>query len=262
MISYENPNDEHYGSKEVVKNAKKDVEKPSGIKIGGMENFQYEYNLSDEFIPHKQNIVSTASLDCKLNLGAIVQNARNAEYNPRRFGAVIMRIREPKTTALIFSSGKIVCTGAKTEDDSRIAARKFGRIIQKLSNSDNEKEVKNKIIVKEEGKANKVSFKEFMIQNIVASSNVGFHVPLERLQNNYSHFSTYEPELFPGLIFRILKPKVVLLIFVSGKIVLTGAKTESDIGRAYEYIYPVLKEVFDERQKYLNEIKIKNEPFQ
>ena len=59
-------------------------------------------------------------------------HARNAEYNPKRFAAVIMRIREPRTTALIFSSGKMVCTGAKSEEDSRLAARKYARIIQKL----------------------------------------------------------------------------------------------------------------------------------
>lgn len=72
------------------------------------------------------------NLNCKLDLKKIALHARNAEYNPKRFAAVIMRIREPRTTALIFSSGKMVCTGAKSEDDSRLAARKYARIIQKL----------------------------------------------------------------------------------------------------------------------------------
>ena len=79
-----------------------------------------------------RNIVSTVNLCCKLDLKKIALHARNAEYNPKRFAAVIMRIREPRTTALIFSSGKMVCTGAKSEDDSRLAARKYARIIQKL----------------------------------------------------------------------------------------------------------------------------------
>lgn len=79
-----------------------------------------------------RNIVSTVNLNCKLDLKKIALHARNAEYNPKRFAAVIMRIREPRTTALIFSSGKMVCTGAKSEDDSRLAARKYARIIQKL----------------------------------------------------------------------------------------------------------------------------------
>lgn len=83
-------------------------------------------------VPQLQNIVSTVNLCCKLDLKRIALHARNAEYNPKRFAAVIMRIREPRTTALIFSSGKMVCTGAKSEDDSRLAARKYARIIQKL----------------------------------------------------------------------------------------------------------------------------------
>jgi transcription initiation factor TFIID TATA-box-binding protein len=84
-------------------------------------------------LPQLQNIVSTVNLNCKLDLKKIALHARNAEYNPKRFAAVIMRIREPRTTALIFSSGKMVCTGAKSEDDSRLAARKYARIIPSLT---------------------------------------------------------------------------------------------------------------------------------
>ena len=80
----------------------------------------------------ERNIVSTVTLGCNLDLKKIALQARNAEYNPKRFAAVIMRIRKPRTTALIFSSGKMVCTGAKSEEDSRLAARKYARIVQKL----------------------------------------------------------------------------------------------------------------------------------
>ncbi|KAJ2520731.1 TATA-binding protein (TBP), partial [Coemansia sp. RSA 1937] len=83
-------------------------------------------------VPTLQNIVATVNLDCRLDLKSIALHARNAEYNPKRFAAVIMRIREPKTTALIFASGKMVVTGAKSEDDSKLAARKYARIVQKL----------------------------------------------------------------------------------------------------------------------------------
>ncbi|KAK4272307.1 hypothetical protein QN277_020881 [Acacia crassicarpa] len=140
-------------------------------------------------VPTIENIVATFVLDCELDLKKIAQQARNAEFNPKRFSAAIMRIREPKTTALIFSSGKVVCTGARTEADSKLAARKFARIIQKL----------------------------------------GFEVKFK-----------YEPELFPGLIYRMKHPKIVLLVFVSGKIVLTGAKERDEIYRAFDSIYPVL----------------------
>lgn len=74
--------------------------------------------------PVLQNIVATCNLGSELDLKTIALHARNAEYNPKRFSAVIMRIREPKTTALIFRSGKMVVTGAKSEEQARHAARK------------------------------------------------------------------------------------------------------------------------------------------
>ncbi|CAB0018178.1 unnamed protein product [Nesidiocoris tenuis] len=161
-------------------------------------------------IPQLQNIVSTVNLACKLDLKKIALHARNAEYNPKRFAAVIMRIREPRTTALIFSSGKMVCTGAKSEDDSRLAARKYARIIQKLGFQ--------------------AKFLDFKVQNMVGS-----------LVLTHGQFSSYEPELFPGLIYRMVKPRIVLLIFVSGKVVLTGAKVRQEIYEAFDNIYPILK---------------------
>jgi transcription initiation factor TFIID TATA-box-binding protein len=143
------------------------------------------------------------------------------QYNPKRFAAVIMRIREPKTTALIFASGKMVVTGAKSEDDSKLASRKYARIIQKLGFN--------------------AKFTDFKIQNIVGSCDIKFPIRLEGLASKHHNFSSYEPELFPGLIYRMIKPKIVLLIFVSGKIVLTGAKVREEIYQAFEMIYPVLQ---------------------
>merc|ERR1712153_213283 len=92
-------------------------------------------SMEPGIVPQLQNIVSTVNLACPLDLKKIALHARNAEYNPKRFAAVIMRIRDPRTTALIFSSGKMVCTGAKSEEDSRLAARKYARIIQNSKNS-------------------------------------------------------------------------------------------------------------------------------
>ncbi|KAJ2491020.1 TATA-binding protein (TBP) [Coemansia sp. RSA 2050] len=173
-------------------------------------------------VPTLQNIVATVNLECRLDLKTIALHARNAEYNPKRFAAVIMRIREPKTTALIFASGKMVVTGAKSEDDSKLAARKYARIVQKLGFP--------------------AKFTDFRIQNIVGSCDVKFPIRLEGLAYSHGTFSSYEPELFPGLIYRMVKPKIVLLIFVSGKIVLTGAKVREEIYQAFEAIYPVLTE--------------------
>ncbi|KAL9612652.1 MAG: hypothetical protein Q9167_002779 [Letrouitia subvulpina] len=180
-------------------------------------------------VPTLQNIVATVNLDCRLDLKTIALHARNAEYNPKRFAAVIMRIREPKTTALIFASGKMVVTGAKSEDDSKLASRKYARIIQKLGFN--------------------AKFTDFKIQNIVGSCDIKFPIRLEGLASRHHNFSSYEPELFPGLIYRMIKPKIVLLIFVSGKIVLTGAKVREEIYQAFEMIYPVLSVLGTEAQK-------------
>ncbi|AAF24005.1 TATA binding protein of transcription factor IID (nucleomorph) [Guillardia theta] len=176
---------------------------------------------ANEITPNIQNVVSTVSLGIQLDLKRIALKARNAEYNPRRFAAVIMRIRDPKTTALIFSSGKMVVTGAKSEDSARVACKKYARIIQRLGYGH-------------------AKFIDFRIQNIVASCDVRFPIRLESLAHAHNQFCSYEPELFPGLIYRMITPKVVLLIFVSGKLVLTGAKQRNDIFQAFSNIYSVL----------------------
>jgi transcription initiation factor TFIID TATA-box-binding protein len=185
---------------------------PGGAQINGVSGI----------VPTLQNLVATVNLNCRLDLKTIALHARNAEYNPKRFAAVIMRIRDPKTTALIFASGKMVVTGAKSEDDSKLASRKYARIIQKLGFN--------------------AQFTDFKIQNIVGSCDVKFPIRLEGLASKHHNFSSYEPELFPGLIYRMMKPKIVLLIFVSGKIVLTGAKVREEIYQAFELIYPVLSD--------------------
>jgi len=141
--------------------------------------------------PKLQNLVATVNLACRLDLKTIALHARNAEYNPKRFAAVIMRIRDPKTTALIFASGKMVVTGAKSESDSKLASRKYARIIQKLGFD--------------------AKFTDFKIQNIVGSCDVQFPIRLEGLASTHHNFSSYEPELFPGLIYRMMKPKIVSL---------------------------------------------------
>ncbi|GJP29376.1 hypothetical protein CLOM_g16494 [Closterium sp. NIES-68] len=160
-------------------------------------------------------------MDCRLDLKEIALRARNAEYNPKRFAAVIIRIREPKTTALVFASGKMVCTGAKSEEQSRLAARKYARIIQKLGND-------------------QVKFKDFKIQNIVGSCDVRFPIRLEGLQIGPSTVLQLRARALPWLDIPHEAAKIVLLIFVSGKIVLTGAKVRDEIYQAFENIYPVL----------------------
>ncbi|XP_044732656.1 TATA-box-binding protein 2 [Chrysoperla carnea] len=168
-----------------------------------------------------QNCVATVSLGCELDLATINSRTRNSEYNPSRFHGVIMRIREPRSTSLIFRSGKLVVTGARNENDALLATKKFARIIQKLGFS--------------------IKFTDFKVQNLVATCDLRFPIKLENLYHAHGQFSCYEPELFPGLVYRMVKPRLVLLIFVNGKIVFTGAKNRQDIKEAFDNIYPILK---------------------
>ncbi|XP_023233446.1 TATA-box-binding protein-like [Centruroides sculpturatus] len=171
-------------------------------------------------IPQIVNIVSSVTLGCWLDLKNIARRSENATYNPRRNGSVIMKIKNPYTTAIIFRTGKIICTGAKNEIESSIAVRKFVKIIQKLGY--------------------RIRYFEFKIQNIVGSCEVRFQINLELLAIAYAKFSKYEPELFPGLVYNMENPNVLLLIFQYGKIVITGTKERIDIYCAFNKIYPIL----------------------
>lgn len=170
-----------------------------------------------------QNMSSTANLGVRLDLKQIALRCRNTEFNPRRFAAVIMRLREPRATALIFASGKMCVTGTKSTHNSTLAAKKFAYIIERVGFKPQ-------------------TYIDFKVQNIVGTVDVGFPIRLEGLVYAHSTFASYEPELFPGLIYRLVSPRVVFLIFVSGKIVITGAKTEMDLKEALTKLYPVLVE--------------------
>ena len=218
-----------------VMNFEKNTQNSENIipQINRIENISSDTKESSEILeisplPIIENIVSTANLCCNLNLREIALQAKNAEYNPKRFSAVIMKMREPKTTALIFSSGRMVCLGAKNEELSKKACRKFAKIIKGLNYN--------------------ISFKEYRIENVVGSADAKFPISLMKLyiyliKNNHSkgkRLVAYEPEQFPGLIYRMIDPNIVLLIFVSGKVVLTGGKSRDDIYQGFKNIYPIL----------------------
>jgi len=172
------------------------------------------------------NVVATANLSRALNLRTIALAARNAEFNPDRFNALVVRFDKPSSTGLVFSSGKIVVTGVKSEADASMACKRIAAMVKKLGF---EKAVA----------ANDLN--EFKVQNIVAQSDLGFPIQLEHLAFEHHKFASYEPEIFPGLIYRMQDPKLVCLIFVTGKIVFTGAKFQEDIPEAMTKLYPVLQ---------------------
>lgn len=170
-----------------------------------------------------ENIVATVTLDQTLDLDAIARSVPNIEYDPDEFPGLIMRLEGPRLTALIFNSGKMVVTGAKS---TQMLIKGFKKIIRTF--------VRHGIII--------VGKPKIQIQNIVASANLGVEVNLEKAAFLLPN-TMYEPEQFPGLIHRMDDPKVVLLIFSSGKMVITGAKSEDDVHRAVFNIYNKLKEL-------------------
>lgn len=168
------------------------------------------------------NVVATTSLDQKIDLLAIHKVFRNIEYRPKRFPGLVFRLKRPKTATLIFSTGKMVCTGAKSEKLARSAVRKVVRELKK----------QDIIILKNP---------EIVVQNIVASANLRGRIDLETAADVLDNVM-YEPEQFPGLIYRMRDPKTVLLLFTSGKLVCTGAKSEEMVYESVAKVYGVLRD--------------------
>lgn len=168
-------------------------------------------------------MVASITLNQKLNLEKIAERVPNAEYSPEQFPGLVLRISRPKTATLIFSSGKMVCTGAKSEEEVYKAVKTIIRILRSHGI-----DVRGEPIIE--------------IQNIVASANLKTLVDLEKAAYLLEN-SMYEPEQFPGLIYRMEDPKVVLLIFSSGKVVCTGARKEEEVKEAVNKLYNKLKEL-------------------
>jgi len=169
-----------------------------------------------------ENVVASASVDQKMDLNEITRKFPDVEYHPDQFPGLVFRLLSLKTATLIFTSGKMVCTGAKSEELSRKAVK---TVVQKLR--------KGKVKVKKDAVV--------VIQNIVASINLGGRIHLEQAAITLPR-SIYEPEQFPGLIHRMLDPKTVILLFSSGKLVCTGAKQEGDVYRSVNNLHTLLEE--------------------
>ena len=169
-----------------------------------------------------ENVVASATVDQKMDLNDITKKFPDVEYHPDQFPGLVFRLKSPKTATLIFTSGKMVCTGAKSEQMSKNAVK---TVVEKLRKG-NIKVKKNAVVT---------------IQNIVASINLGGKIHLEQAARKLPR-SMYEPEQFPGLIHRMLEPKTVILLFASGKLVCTGAKKEKDVYRSIHNLHVLLEE--------------------
>jgi transcription initiation factor TFIID TATA-box-binding protein len=170
-----------------------------------------------------ENIVASASFGNELDLEAIALALVEAKYDPEHFPGLIYRLKEPKTATLLFRSGKVVCTGAKNLEDVRLAISIVARKIKKIGTK----------IEKDP---------EIEIQNIVATFDLETEINLNEIAISLRlNKIEYEPEQFPGLVYRLDDPKVVLLLFGSGKLVCTGARKPEDVERAVENITEELR---------------------
>jgi transcription initiation factor TFIID TATA-box-binding protein len=169
-----------------------------------------------------ENVVASATLNQRIDLKAVVKGNPGVEYRPETFPGLVFRIKRPKSAILIFSTGKMVCTGAKSEKETKRAIRKVVRELKKSG-----------IIIP--GKA------EIRVVNMVASANLSGRIELEGAAYSLGR-TMYEPEQFPGLIYRMVDPKVVILLFASGKLVCTGATKEEDVHEAVSNLHKRLEE--------------------
>src|SRR5208337_2319727 len=168
-----------------------------------------------------QNIVASAALNERISLKKIVEKFPHAEYSPKVFPGLVFRLKKPKTATLIFETGKMVCTGAKSEKEAIQAVNKVT------------KELKNHGIPL----TNKPAI---TIQNIVASAELNGEIDLENVVYKLKRVM-YEPEQFPGAVYRMDVPKVVFLIFSAGKLVCVGAKKEEQVYAAVDKIKQLLE---------------------
>jgi len=168
-----------------------------------------------------QNIVATTNLEHDIPLIKLAEALPNTEYNPEQFPGLVMRIRDPKTSALIFSSGKIVCTGAKSMTKVKESIVNIIKNIEKIGIK-----IKVKPIIK--------------VQNMVASGAIGMDLNLNELAMKLEN-TEYEPEQFPGLVYKLDGTRATFLLFSNGKIVCTGTRSEAKLREALDKLVVNLK---------------------
>ncbi|XP_076639376.1 TATA box binding protein-related factor 2 [Colletes latitarsis] len=171
------------------------------------------------------NVVCSFSVRCHLNLREIALNGSNVEYR-RENGMITMKLRRPYTTASIWSSGKVTCTGATSEVQAKIAARRFARSLQKLGF--------------------KVRFNNYRVVNVLGTCCMPFAIKITSFSLYHKEDADYEPELHPGVTYKLKEPKATLKIFSTGSVTVTAPNVAA-VQAAIEYIYPLVYEFRKER---------------
>lgn len=193
------------------------------------------FNKEEEALDYKvNNVVATVSIEIlkRLNLVEIAQKLRDVEYNPEKFPGVIIRQEKPKSTFLLFSTGKMVVTGLESV---KKADKAVSKIIKRLN--------KNEI---------KLNNPKTIIQNIVISGDLHYLIDLNRAVL-LMDYAMYEPEIFPGLMYRMKDPGAAFLIFSTGKFVCTGIKTVDTAEEAILKLRQTISELDLVREKIIEE---------
>lgn len=176
-----------------------------------------------------QNIVATASLGKPVPLTKLARTQPNTEYNPETFPGLVLRIKEPKSAVLVFSSGNLVCTGTKSVSQVKQVSHE---VIKQL----------RKINVKITAKP------KITVQNIVASGNINLKLNLNFLALEMEN-TEYEPEQFPGLVYKLADPNATFLLFSNGKLVCTGTKNKQQLEDSMKQLIKNVKNATKEYSK-------------
>lgn len=175
---------------------------------------------------NKNNVCNCGNRGSGFDLLYLSKNVPGVEYNPKRFAAAVHRINEPnlKSTALIFQAGKVVVTGTKTECDAKRASLKHTKML------------------KETFPHMDIFFDDYQIQNVVGNGETTFKIALEQFATDHITECKYDPENFPGVTYRPNNIDITMLIFVSGKMVIPGGKSENAIREAFNTVLPLLRQ--------------------
>ena len=169
-----------------------------------------------------QNIVATTSLNVPVSLTKLARSQSNTEYNPETFPGLVLRVKKPKSAVLVFSSGNLVCTGTKSIGQVKQVIDSVIKQLRKIN-----------VRVKEKPRIN--------VQNIVASGSINLMLNLNMLALELEN-TEYEPEQFPGLVYKLVEPTATFLLFTNGKLVCTGTKNRQQLEESMRQLQKNVKE--------------------
>jgi transcription initiation factor TFIID TATA-box-binding protein len=170
-----------------------------------------------------QNIVATTSLGKDVPLTKLAKTLPNTEYNPEQFPGLVLRVKKPKSAVLVFSSGNLVCTGTKSVAQVKEVIKEVIKQLKKIN-------VKVSIVPK------------ITVQNIVASGSINMNLNLNYLALELEN-TEYEPEQFPGLVYKLIEPTATFLLFSNGKLVCTGTKNRAQLEDSMKQLQKKTKEI-------------------